>query len=189
MGTPSLSSRVRDPARCRAGRAAMSQAPSLRSLLDELGYSLDPEGAGTIERWTDVLREFAPKPRPAALDTFPAPGRDVVVFRTLPFYSLCVHHLLPFLGSADIAYQPAELHGRIAGLGSIALSLRHFSRQPQLQERLGAQLADYLHDELRGPVAVRLRARQMCMEMRGAESTGSIETIALRGGATRSLLD
>lgn len=162
---------------------------SFRTMLDELGYSADPESAETSARWTEVLREFAPKPRPAPLDTFPAPGRDLVVFRSLPFYSLCVHHLLPFFGHADIAYLPAELHGRIAGLGAVAGALRHFARQPQLQERLGAQLAGFLQDELRGPVVVRLNARQMCMEMRGAECTGNIETLALRGGATRSMLD
>lgn len=167
----------------------MSREPSLRAILDELGFSADPEAAETSTRWTEVLREFGPKSRPAVLDTFPAPGRDLVVFRSLPFYSLCVHHLLPFFGHADIAYLPAESHGRIAGLGAVAGALRHFARQPQLQERLGAQLSSFLHDELRGPVVVRLSARQMCMEMRGAESTGNIETLALRGGATRSMLE
>ena len=161
----------------------------LQPLLDELGYSADPECAGTAERWAEVMRLFAPKPRPDALDTFVAPGRDPVIFRKLPFYSLCAHHLLPFFGEADIAYVPAEMHGRIAGLGAIVNVLRHFARQPQLQERLGAQVAEFLQSELRGPVAVRLSARQMCMEMRGVESTGTIETLALRGGATRSIFE
>lgn len=166
----------------------MSDDPTITALLAELGYTKDPECEATAGRFTEVLREFAPKPRPGPLDSFPAPGRDRVVFRRLPFYSLCAHHLLPFFGEADIAYVPGEGHARIAGLGAVAGALRHFAHQPQLQERLGAQLAQYLHDELRAPVVVRLSARQLCMEMRGIESTGTIETTALRGGATRDLL-
>ena len=159
----------------------------LAALLAELGFDADPECEGTAERFAGVLREYAPKGPPPKLDTFAAPGRDRVIFRAMPFHSLCAHHLLPFLGEADVAYLPGAW-GRIAGLGGVARALAHLSRQPQLQERLGAQLADYLHTELGGPVAVRLLARQMCMEMRGAQSLGRIETVALRGGATEDLL-
>ncbi|MBM4368903.1 MAG: GTP cyclohydrolase I [Deltaproteobacteria bacterium] len=159
----------------------------LEGLLGELGYLDDPECTDTAARFAEVLREYAPRGAPPKLDTFVAPGRDRVVFRDLPFHSLCAHHLLPFHGQADVAYLPGAW-GRIAGLGGVARALKHLSRQPQLQERLGAQLADHLHAELGGPVAVRLRARQMCMEMRGAESAGLIETLALRGEASEGLL-
>ena len=165
----------------------MKKAPSLDRLLDDLGYAADPECRDTAARFAEVLREYAPSGPPPKLDTFPAPGRDRVMFRALPFYSLCAHHLLPFFGEAEVAYVPGAW-GRIAGLGGVARGLRHLSRQPQLQERLGAQFADYLHAELGGPVGVRLSARQMCMEMRGAESPGRVETLALRGGATEDLL-
>lgn len=159
----------------------------LEALLGELGFLDDPECGDTASRFAEVLREYAPKGAPAKLDTFVAPSRDRVVFKDLPFHSLCAHHLLPFHGTADVAYLPGAW-GRIAGLGGVARALKHLSRQPQLQERLGAQFADYLHAELGGPVAVRLRARQMCMEMRGAQSAGTIETLALRGDASEGLL-
>ncbi len=153
--------------------------------LENLGFKDDPEGAGTAARWLSVLEEFQPGKPPPPLDTFDAPGEDEVRLRGLPFHSLCAHHLLPFFGEAEVVYIPA---GKLAGLGAVARALRHFARQPQLQERLGAQLADHLHATLGGPVAVRLRARQLCMEMRGAESPGEVETITLRGGASRSLI-
>jgi GTP cyclohydrolase I len=148
-----------------------------------------PDGAvdalGVQQNFEAFLEEFRQVAGPAPLRTFRAPSRDPVVFRALPFHSLCAHHLLPFFGEAEIAYEPVD---RIAGLGAVPRALRELSRQLTLQEALTARLADFLHAELGGPVAVRLRARQMCMEMRGAESAGTIETFALRGGATVALL-
>lgn len=156
----------------------MRPEDALAAALDALGYRTDPECAGTPARFADLLREFAPGQPAPPLDAFPAPGRDPVILRRLPFHSLCAHHLLPFFGDADVAYRP---EGRIAGLGAIARALRHAARKPQLQERLGAELADALHAGLGGPVGVRLRARQMCMEMRGIESAGEVETWTWRG--------
>jgi GTP cyclohydrolase I len=156
----------------------MTLEDHLAAVLDALGYSADPECAGTPARVAEVLRAYAPGQPPPAVDTFPAHGFDPVVLRDLPFHSLCAHHLLPFHGTCDIAYLPVD---RIAGLGVFPRALQHFARQPQLQERLGAQLAEHLHAALGGPVVVRLRARQMCMEMRGAASSGTVETLTTRG--------
>jgi GTP cyclohydrolase IA len=162
-----------------------SHVAAVERALAELGYSGDAESGETATRWLSVLEDYAPGQPVPALETFPAPGRDLVRFSGLPFHSLCAHHLLPFFGSAEIAYRP-EAH--IAGLGAVARALRHFARQPQLQERLAAQLADHLHGALQAPVAVRLRARQLCMEMRGVESPGEIEVLALRGELAGGLL-
>ncbi len=159
---------------------------SFAFVLADLGYDRDPECADTASRFLSVLEAFRPGQAAPGLEVFAAPpGGDEVRLEGLPFHSLCAHHLLPFFGTADVAYVPTT---HIAGLGAIARALRHFARQPQLQERLGASLADHLHAALGGPVAVRLRARQMCMELRGAESAGEVVTLALRGGATRALL-
>ncbi|MFZ5475877.1 MAG: GTP cyclohydrolase I [Myxococcota bacterium] len=135
----------------------------------------------TAARFGEVLRDFAPKGPPPALGTFAAHGHDPVALRDLPFHSLCAHHLLPFFGTADVVYAPAD---RIAGLGAVPRALRHLARGPQLQEKLAAELADHLHATLGAPVGVRLRARQMCMEMRGVESPGLVECWAWRGDAT-----
>ena len=162
----------------------MLEEAHLTAVLDALGYRDDPEGSATPGRFLDVLRDFAPGQPAPALECFDAPGPDLVVMRALPFHSLCAHHLLPFFGEADIAYRPTV---KVAGLGGLARALRHFARQPQLQERLGAGLADHLHAALGGPVGVRLRARQLCMEMRGIESLGTVETRAWRGPADEEL--
>jgi GTP cyclohydrolase I len=156
----------------------MSPVDHLQAVLDSLGYRADPEGRDTPGRLLEVLEAFAPGRPPPRIECFDAPGHDLVVIRAIPFHSLCAHHLLPFFGDADIAYRPTA---RIAGLGALPRALRHFARQPQLQERLGAALAEHLYTHLDAPVGVRLRARQMCMEMRGIESPGTVETIAWRG--------
>lgn len=163
----------------------MNAEAHLAAALEALGFTGDPELGATPVRVAEMLRGFAPgRPLPE-LELFEAPATDPVILRGLPFHSLCAHHLLPFFGAATVAYRPA---GQVSGLGGVARALRFFARQPQLQERMGAQLADFLHERLRGPVVVRLRARQMCMEMRGAESPGEVETLALRGPGAEALV-
>ncbi len=172
----------------------MSSAPPypadhLEACLRLLGWSAetDPELAETPERVAGWLREFDPSAPIPALTTFETPpGSGPVVLRDLPFHSLCAHHLLPFFGAATVAYQPAE---RIVGLGAVPRLLRAIARRPQLQERVGQQLARELQAQLgaRG-VVVRLTARQLCMEMRGACSPGEVETWSHVGTHTDALI-
>ncbi len=159
-------------------------AEHLRAWLDAIGLNGDPELEGTPERVTELFASFVPGPEPEP-SLFEG-GQDPVILRQLPFHSLCAHHLLPFFGTATIAYVPS---GRVAGLGWFARLLKHHARQPQLQERLGATVADSIALRLGSPaVVVRLQARQLCMEMRGVQSTGEIETLALRGPGAKDLL-
>jgi GTP cyclohydrolase I len=175
---------VSDPKRVRRAVAELIRA-----------LGLDPrterELAATPERVADLYAEIfagldaGAEPRPA---TFPvtetglAAGKgtgDLVVVRELPFYSLCVHHFVPFFGTAYVAYLPGK---RLIGLSGVARILEFYARRPQLQERLTAQVADHLVRllEPRG-VAVFMEARHLCMEMRGVRKTGCFETRALRG--------
>ena len=157
----------------------------IQGVLDALGYSRDPEADGTAARWLEVLRDFAPKGEGPALSVLFTPSQGPVMLRGLPFHSLCVHHLLPFFGTAEVAFAP---RGRLIGLGGVPKVLAHFARQPQLQERLGEQVAQHLAAVLEAPVVVRLRARHMCMEMRGAASPGEVVTIATAGPDPESAL-
>ena len=94
---------------------------------------------------------------------------------------MCEHHLLPFIGRADIAYIPKN--GRIIGLSKFARIVDCFARRPQVQERLTGQIADFLYENL-DPlgVAVFIQAEHLCMTMRGARAAGSLtRTSALRG--------
>lgn len=162
----------------------MSAEDAVAALIAALGWS-DPELARTPERVAELLRAFSPRELPE-LSTFAHEGTDVVVLRDLPYYSLCVHHLVPFFGHATVAYVPA---GQVLGLSGVAGTLQALAERPQLQERLAAGLADRLHAVSGASgLAVRLSARQMCMEMRGARSSGSVEVTAVRGDVTDALL-
>ena len=99
--------------------------------------------------------------------------------RDLEFHSLCVHHFVPFFGRAHVAYVPGE---RIVGISGPARLVDYYSRRPQLQERMGAQIADHLERLVRPRgVAVILVARHLCMEMRGIRRYGRVETRVVRG--------
>lgn len=153
----------------------------LAEALARLGFSGDPEMERTPERVAELLRSFVPDADPPEVSTFASPGEGPVVLRDVPFHSLCAHHLLPFFGTASVVYRPAE---RVAGFGSLARVVRHYAQRPQLQERMAEQIADRLVTALapRG-LAVRLVARQLCMEMRGVLSGGEAEVLAVRGDA------
>jgi GTP cyclohydrolase IA len=164
----------------------MDAADHLDAALRLLGLHGDPEMARTGEQVAQLLADFAPTGTLPALDALPTTSFEVVILRDLPFYSLCAHHLLPFFGTCDLAYRPS---GHIAGLGAFPRLLDALARRPQLQERLAAQLADEIDRALQPrAVVVRLRARQLCMEMRGARSSGSVEVVALRGNDDRELV-
>ena len=106
---------------------------------------------------------------------------EMVVVRDIPLYSMCEHHLLPFVGKAHIAYISTD--GRVIGLSKLARIVDTFAKRPQLQERLTTQIADFLCENLSAKgVAVIIEAEHLCMTMRGARAAGSkTQTSALRG--------
>jgi GTP cyclohydrolase I len=105
---------------------------------------------------------------------------EMVVVKDIEFYSLCEHHLLPFVGKASVGYLPA---GRIIGLSKIARIVDLFARRLQVQERLANQVADALMDVLEPHgVAVVLEGKHFCMMMRGVQKQeSSMLTSAMRG--------
>lgn len=156
----------------------MTPAEHLALALEGLGFSGDPEMARTPELLCGLLAEFQPRPLPA-LDPLLTESQDLLVVRDVPYYSLCAHHLLPFFGAVTLVIRP---DGRITGLGALIRLVEALSRRPQLQERLAAQLADAIHRALAPrSVGVRLSARQLCVEMRGARVPATFEVTALRG--------
>jgi GTP cyclohydrolase I len=112
-------------------------------------------------------------PEPFALTTFPNDEQydELVLARSIPFSSLCEHHLLSFSGVAHVGYLPGE---RIVGLSKLARVVRHFARDLQVQERLTKQVADYLQTALdpKG-VGVVLEAEHLCMSVRGVQARGA----------------
>ncbi|MBP8989157.1 MAG: GTP cyclohydrolase I FolE [Clostridia bacterium] len=106
---------------------------------------------------------------------------EMIMVSDIPFYSMCEHHLLPFVGKAHVVYIPRE--GRIIGLSKIARIVDLMSKKPQLQERLTSQIADTLVEVAKPMgVAVIVEAEHLCMTMRGIKKPGSLTvTSALRG--------
>ena len=157
-------------------------ASAVRDLLLALGE--DPDSEHLRRTPQRVARAFAEQltPTPFSPTTFPNDEgyNELVLVRDIPFQSLCEHHLLPFVGSAAVAYLPKD---RIVGLSKLARVVEHFSRALQVQERMTQQIADWLVRELdpRG-VGVVLQAEHMCMRLRGARVTGThTVTSALHG--------
>ena len=105
---------------------------------------------------------------------------EIVLLRNVPFYSICEHHLMPFIGTAAVAYLPS---GSVLGVSKLARVVDCFARRLQVQERLTNQIADFLMQNLKPQgVAVVLEASHSCMTIRGIKKPGSIMvTSALRG--------
>ena len=159
---------------------------AVRDILEAIGE--DPDREGLVETPARVARMYAEifsgledDPR-RHLKMFDEPNNDeMVIVKDIPLYSMCEHHLIPFMGKAHIAYIPKD--GRVIGLSKLARIVDCFAKRPQLQERLTAQIADFLCEEL-SPlgVAVVIEAQHLCMTMRGARAAGSeTRTSALRG--------
>jgi GTP cyclohydrolase I len=153
-----------------------------QDLLYALGADVEDESLrDTPRRVADAYAELL-TPSPFRATTFPNDdGYDeLIVVRSIPFHSLCMHHLLPFHGSAHIAYLPGE---RIIGLSKLGRVVEYFSRDLQIQERLTTQVADWLERELEPKgVGVVLEAEHLCMSLRGVQKLGAkTVTSALRG--------
>ena len=105
---------------------------------------------------------------------------EIVLLRDIPFYSICEHHLMPFIGSAHVAYLPK---GLVLGVSKLARIVDCFAKRLQVQERLTDQIADFIMDNLKPKgVAIVIEASHSCMTIRGIRKPGSIMvTSSLRG--------
>ena len=163
---------------------------AVRDILEAIGEDPDREGLiETPKRVANMYEEvFSGLSEDAHdhLKLFNEKGNDeLVVVRDIPLYSMCEHHLLPFVGKAHIAYIPSD--GRIIGLSKLARIVNVYAKRPQVQERLTTQIADFLYDELQAKsVAVLIQAEHLCMTMRGVRAAGAVtQTSALRGTARK----
>lgn len=149
------------------------------------GLQNDPHGAETPRRFLEMLSELTAH-RDCDMGcvkwkAFENEGMDeMIVVGDIPFVSVCNHHVIPFIGVAHIAYVPGML---IAGLSKFARVVDHFARTLQVQERLTANIGDFLKQSLdpRG-VAVVLKAEHMCMTIRGVQKPGARTTTAYMDG-------
>ena len=159
---------------------------AVRDILEAVGE--DPDREGLVETPGRVARMYAeifsgmnddPK---KYLKFFDEEKTDeIVIVKDIPLYSICEHHLIPFIGKAHIAYIPGD--GKVIGLSKLARIVDCFACRPQVQERLTSQIADFIEREMKPKgVAVMIEAEHLCMTMRGARAAGSkTKTSALRG--------
>jgi GTP cyclohydrolase I len=111
---------------------------------------------------------------------------EMVIVRDIEFYSLCEHHMLPFIGRVHVAYIPA---GKVIGLSKIPRIVDMFARRLQVQERMTRQIADFISDLLKPQgVAVVVEAMHMCSMMRGVKKHDARMTTSAMHGAFRANL-
>jgi GTP cyclohydrolase IA len=175
------------------GSLATPHAPveeAVRGILLEIGEDPDRQGLrGTPDR---VHRMYAELTAGYHVDPerlingaiFDVDYSEMVVVKDIPFYSLCEHHLLPFFGTAAVAYIP---RGKVIGLSKIPRIVEMYARRLQVQERMTQQIADFVNDRL-GPqgVGVVVEANHLCAVMRGIRKPGTVMTTSAVLGLFRT---
>jgi GTP cyclohydrolase I len=158
---------------------------AVEEILLAVGEDIGREGLRkTPERvarmYTELLGGTFEDPSIHLQSVFTEKYDEIVLLRDIPFYSICEHHLLPFIGKAHVAYLPT---GQVLGVSKLARIVDNFSHRLQAQERLTGQIADFLMENLKPQgVAVVLQASHGCMTIRGIRKPGSMMvTSALRG--------
>ena len=115
---------------------------------------------------------------------FPSDNDEMVIVKDIELYSLCEHHMLPFIGKAHVAYLPK---GKVIGLSKIARIVDMFARRLQIQEQLTTQIANAIQDAIGAAgVAVVIEASHLCMMMRGVQKQNSSTTTSMMLGAFRN---
>lgn len=164
-------------------REAIEKA--VRVILEAVGENPDRSGLKDTPRrvakmYEEMFSGLKCDPARHLQITFPVEYDEMVLVRDIGFTSMCEHHLLPFTGTAHVAYIP---NGRVTGLSKLARVVEEISRRPQVQERMTHQIAELVEQELRtSGVAVVIQAEHSCMSIRGVRKPGSTTvTSALRG--------
>jgi GTP cyclohydrolase I len=160
---------------------------AVREILIAVGE--DPDRDGLIDTPARVARAYAEQfsglsqhPEDVLGTVFDADHDELILVRDIEVYSTCEHHLVPFFGTAHVAYIPNE-KGQITGLSKLARLVDVYARRPQVQERMTSQIADALMRVLepRGALVV-IEAEHLCMSMRGVRKPGAkTVTSAVRG--------
>jgi GTP cyclohydrolase I len=155
-------------------------------ILEGIGEETDRPGlretpARVADLYAEICGGIAEDPRGYLVPIEGERHDEMVLLRDIPFYSICEHHLTPFIGKAHIAYIPDG--GRIVGLSKLARALEALARRPQVQERLTSRLADIITETIApmGTMVV-IEAEHLCLSMRGVRKPGTVTvTSAIRG--------
>lgn len=168
-------------------KISTAELEAVKTILKGIGQDVNREGLiDTPKRYIKFLKEFC-TPEDFNMTVFKNESEksDMVIVSNIPFFSLCEHHLAPFFGTASIGYVPGE---NIVGLSKLPRTLDHFSKRPQNQERITQQVAKYLMEKLKPKgVGVIIKARHLCVEMRGVEKHDCYTTTSSMEGCFNEL--
>jgi len=158
---------------------------AVREILLAIGENVDREGLletpmRVARMYKELFSGMRENPEKHIKSVFSEKCEEIVLLKDIPFYSTCEHHLMPFIGSAHVAYLPGE---KVLGVSKIARIVDSFAKRLQIQERLTSQIADFIMDNLQPQgVAVVMEASHSCVTIRGVQKPGSVMvTSALRG--------
>jgi GTP cyclohydrolase I len=159
---------------------------AVREILEAIGEDpkrkdLQETPARVAEMYEEIFSGINQDPKKELEVALEQKHHEIVLLKGIPLYSVCEHHLLPFVGKAHIAYIPKG--GRVTGLSRIARVVDILSKRPQVQERLTTQAADIIMAKLKPlGVMVVIEAEHMCMSLRGVRKPGTLTvTSAVRG--------
>lgn len=167
-----------------------------RQIIEACGEDLDRPGLVDTPKRAAKAMQFLTRGYHQDLDEvinnalFPSDSREMVIVKDIELYSMCEHHLLPFIGKAHVAYIP---NGKVLGLSKIARIVDMFARRMQIQEQLTQEIAETVKNVTGAEgAAVVIEAKHMCMMMRGVEKqnstmkTSSMTGIFRRNQSTRA---
>ena len=161
-------------------------AGHIKAILELLGEDVEREGLlKTPERVAKAMQfltqgYFQDGEEIVQTAVFTEPYSQMVLVKDIELFSLCEHHMLPFIGKAHVAYIP---NGRITGLSKIARVVETYARRLQVQERLTEQIRDCIQDSLKPlGVAVVIEAMHTCMSMRGVQKSNAVTTTSAFSG-------
>ena len=159
-------------------------------ILEAIGENPDREGlVDTPDRvarmYTDIFGGLQEDPGKYLECVFQEDHDEMILVKDIPFYSVCEHHLVPFMGKAHVAYIPSG--GKVTGLSKLTRVVESVARKPQLQERLTREVADVIMKNL-NPLgaAVVVEAEHLCMSMRGVRKPGAKTTTSTMLGLFRT---
>lgn len=154
-----------------------------------IGIGEDPDRDGLLETparvgrmYLEICGGLQENPDEHLRKTFDVEHDEFILVKDIPMYSLCEHHLLPFIGMAHVGYIPNP-GGKITGLSKFGRLVDGYARRPQVQERLTGQICEAIVNELqpRGVIVV-IEAEHLCMSMRGVQKAGATTvTSSVRG--------
>ncbi len=160
-----------------------------RKIIEVVGEDLSRDGLKNTPQRAAKAFEFLTQGYHQSLDNivngalFESDNDEMIIVKDIELYSLCEHHLLPFIGKCHVAYLPK---GKIIGLSKIARIVDMFARRLQVQEKLTKQIAETMSEITKGSgVGVIIEAKHLCMMMRGVEKQNSIMTTSVMLGAFR----